>query len=164
MIDHAAPPSVLPFWQIELRPHRSLPPGGFRLLMLIACLISILCGTGFALIGAWPVGGFFGLDMLLLYLAFRASYRSGRMRETVSLDGGDLTIERVSVRGELRFWRMQAFWLKVRLIESGDDSNRLLLSTHGRTLAIGGFLSPLERRGLARELEAALRRWRAQAP
>jgi len=165
-MDSAVPssdPSAGPiYWQVVLRPHRSLPPSGFRILMLTLGLVSIVCSIGFTLIGAWPVCGFFGLDVLLLYIAFRASYRSARARETVRLAGGDLTVERVSVRGELRLWRMQAFWLKVRLIESGDDTNRLLISTHGRTLAIGGFLSPIERRGLALELDAALRRWRAQ--
>jgi uncharacterized membrane protein len=161
VMDQAALPSAPVHWQIVLRPHRSLPPSGFRLMMLLLGLVSLVCSLGFVLIGAWPVCGFFGLDVLLIYLAFRASYRSGRARETVRLAGDDVTVEKVSVRGELRFWRMQAFWLKVRLIENGDDSNRLLLTSHGRTLAIGGFLSPPERRDLAGELDAALRRWRA---
>jgi uncharacterized membrane protein len=147
-------------WQAELRPHRSLPPRGFHVLMGVLALVSIFASIGFTMIGAWPVCGFFGLDVLLLYIAFRASYRSGRMREILRLAGDDLTVERISVRGELRFWRLQAFWIKVRLIE-GEDTSRLLLTSHGRSLVVGGFLSPVERRSLATELSLALERWRA---
>lgn len=147
-------------WESVLRPHRSLPPRGFHILMLGLAAVSLVTGTVFVLIGAWPVCGFFGLDVLLLYGAFRLSYRSSRMRETLKLAGDSLTVERVSVRGEVRFWRFQAFWLRVRLLETDADTNRLVLTSHGRTLAVAGFVSPAERRALAGELEDALARWR----
>ena len=62
-----------------LTPHRSLGPTGF--LILMACLggLSFVSGIIFVSIGAWPVFGFFGLDVLLVYLAFRANYRSARL-------------------------------------------------------------------------------------
>jgi uncharacterized membrane protein len=148
-------------WETVLRPHRSLSPKGFRLLMLMLAAVSLAAGVLFLRIGAWPVCGFFGLDVLLVYVAFRVSYRSGRMSEVLRLQGGDLTVERIGWRGERRYWRMQAFWLRVALIEADDGSNRLLVTTHGSSVPIGGFLSSVERRHLARELEAALRRWKA---
>jgi uncharacterized membrane protein len=148
-------------WQTVLRPHRSLSPKGFHILMLSLAAVSMTAGVLFVSIGAWPVCGFFGLDVLLVYLAFRVSYRRGRMSEVLRLQGGDLTVERIGSRGECRHWRMQAFWLRVTLIEAADGSNRLLVTTHGRSLPIGGFLSPVERRHLAQELDAALRRWKA---
>lgn len=147
-------------WEAVLRPHRSLPPGGFLVLMLCLAAVSFVSGVVFVMIGAWPVCGFFGLDVLLVYVLFRLNYRGARMREVLRLEGGDLTVERISVRGERRFWRMQAFWLRVELVEAPDGGNRLLVSTHGRSLAIGGFLTPDERRALARELDTALRRWK----
>jgi uncharacterized membrane protein len=156
--DIDAAPSV--HWQSTLRPHRSLNARGFHLVMLGLGLASLATGVIFALRGAWPVCGFFGLDVLGLYIAFRLSYRSGRMRETLRLAGDSLTVERVSIRGEIRLWRFQAFWLRVRLEERGAEANRLLLTTHGRTLAVGGFLGPDERRSLADELSQALARWR----
>ena len=148
-------------WEAVLRPHRSLPPGGFLALMLIVAAVSFVSGIVFVILGAWPVCGFFGLDVLLLYIAFRLNYRGARIREVVRLVGGDLTVEQVGVRGERRFWRMQAFWLRVELVEAHDGSNRLLVTTHGRSLSIGGFLTPAERRDLARDLDDALRRWKA---
>ena len=37
--------------------------------------VSFVAGVVFLLMGAWPVFGFFGLDVLLLYWAFRLNYR-----------------------------------------------------------------------------------------
>jgi len=160
MADEIAPATV--HWQSTVRPHRSLPPRGFHVLMAVLALASIVSGIMFVRAGAWPVCGFFGLDVLLLYIAFRVSYRSGRMHETLRLAGDDLTVERVSIRGEVRLWRFQAFWLRVRLVETGQDTNRLLLTSHGRTLAVAGFVSPGERRTLKGELDQALAEWRAR--
>ena len=111
-------------------------------------------------IGAWPVCGFFGLDVAALYLAFRLSYRSARRREVLRLAGDDFTVERVSIYGERAMWRFQPFWLRIILEERADESNRLLLASHGRSLVIGEFLGPPMRRELAGSLRAALARWR----
>jgi uncharacterized membrane protein len=111
--------------------------------------------------GAWPVVGFFGLDVALVYLAFRASYRSARQCERVVLTEQDLTVERISVRGERRDWRFEPTWLRVVLEETDEDRNALHLTSHGRSLAVGSFLGPDERRSLADVLKDALARWRA---
>jgi uncharacterized membrane protein len=148
-------------WQAVLRPHRSLPPGGFLALMLCVAGASFAAGILFVRIGAWPVGGFFGLDVALLYLALRLNYRDAGSREVLRLQGSELVVERIGRRGETRHWRMPAFWLRVELIEARDGGNRLIVTTHGHSLPIGGFLSPGERRDLARELDGALKRWKA---
>ena len=144
-----------------LLPHRSLPPRGFHVLMLLLGLISLAVGIGFVSIGAWPVCGFFGLDVAALYLAFRLSYRSARQREVLRLAGDDFTVERVTIRGERVVWRFQPFWLRIILEERSNESNRLLIASHGRSLVIGDFLPPATRRELADTLRTALARWRA---
>jgi uncharacterized membrane protein len=156
----AEPPRVL--YEAVLMPHRSLPPGGFMALMLVLAAVSFVSGVGFVRMGAWPVTGFFGLDILLLYVAFRLNYRSARQREIVRLAGDEFTVERIGIRGDRRFWTFQPYWLRVRLVEEDDESNRLLLTSHGRTLTVGGFLSPAERRELAHDLEEALDRYRTR--
>lgn len=149
------------FFERVLLPHRSLPRPGFHLLMLLLGLVSLAASIGFWAIGAWPVVGFFGLDVLLLYLAFRLSYRSARQREVLRLAGDDFTVERVGIYGERRLWRFQPFWLRVILEEHPDESNRLLLASHGRSLVIADFLGAPMRRELAEALRTMLARWRA---
>jgi uncharacterized membrane protein len=160
MSDLAAPPPRV-FFERVLLPYRSLPPRGFNVLMLVLAAISVAAGTMFVSLGAWPVCGFFGLDVGLVYLAFRLSYRSARQRETLRLADDQLTVERVGVRGERRMWRFQAFWVRVIYEERGDDSNRLALASHGQSLPIGTFLPAPARREVATTLRDALTRWRA---
>jgi uncharacterized membrane protein len=160
MTASTAPPEPV-FFERVLWPHRSLPPRGFRLVMLGLGVMSFIAGICFVAAGAWPVCGFFGLDVALLYLAFRLSYRSARQRETLRLADDQFTVERVDIYGERRLWRFQPFWLKVVLEERRDESNRLLLASHGKSIAIGDFLAPPVRRDLAATLREVLARWRA---
>ena len=149
------------FFERVLLPYRSLPPRGFTLLMLVLGAISVAVSVAFVTIGAWPVCGFFGLDVLLVYVAFRLSYRSARQRETLRLADDEFTVERVGIRGDRRFWRFQPFWLRVIYEEHPDESNRLSVISHGRSLAIGAFLPAPVRREVASALREALACWRA---
>lgn len=144
-----------------LRPHRSLGPRGFRVLFMFAGGLALVAGGVFALHGAWPISGFFGLDVLALYLAFRASYRAaGHEWETIQL-GPDALLVRRHYRGAAREWRLQPYWLSVDTVVDDERVVRLSLRSHGRELVVGRFLSPVERRDLADALRAALARQRA---
>ena len=151
---------VRPFFERVLMPQRSLPSRNFHLLMGLLGVVSLAAGVGFVAVGAWPVIGFFGLDVGLVYLAFRLNYRSARQSETIRLADDIFSVERVSVRGERRNWRFQPFWVRVILEERPDTSNRLLVASHGRSLVIGDFVPPAARRELAATLRDALIRWR----
>jgi len=153
------PEQLETFFERVLLPHRSLPSRNFHLLMGLLGLISLGVGIGFVSIGAWPVVGVFGLDVAVVYLAFRLNYRSARQSETIRLAGDVFSVERVSVRGERRLWRFQPFWIKVILEERTDQQNRLLIASHGRALAIGDFVAPAVRRELAATIRTALARW-----
>jgi uncharacterized membrane protein len=157
--DPAAPPGR-PFFERVLLPHRSLPSRNFHLLMGLLGLISFAAGIGFVAVGAWPVIGFFGIDVGLVYLAFRLNYRTARQSETIRLADDVFSVERVSMRGERHNWRFQPFWVRVILEERPDTSNRLLVASHGRSLVIGDFVPPATRRELAMTLRDALTRWR----
>lgn len=155
-----ARPSPRVFFERVLLPYRSLPPRGFNVLMLVLGAISVAVGVAFVSIGAWPVCGFFGLDVLLVYVAFRLSYRSARQRETLRLAEEEFTVERIGIRGDRQLWRFQPFWLRVVYEEQTDDTNRLAVASHGRSLAIGTFLPAPVRREVAVALREALARWR----
>jgi len=160
MSDRAAQTAPAVFYDAVLKPHRSLPSKGFVVLMLVLAGVSFVISLVFVLNGAWPVTPFFGLDVALVYLAFRASYRQARQTEALRLTEDSLTVERVSIYGERRRWRFQPFWLRVRLEETDEHTNRLMLTSHGSSLAVGTFLGPAERRRVANALKDALQRWR----
>ena len=146
-----------------LTPHRSLSPTGFWVLMTLVSAVSFVSGMFFALHGAWPVFGYFGLDVLLIYLAFRASYRSARLYETVKLTADALVVERIGPGRRRARWSFQPYWLRVELDDPPQHHSQLRLTSHGRSLVLGAFLSPGERFELAAALSQALRRQRDAA-
>lgn len=162
MTEHASEPSSPVLYDAVLSPHRSLPPRGFAVLMLAMAGVSFAVSLFFVLHGAWPVTPFFGLDVALVYLAFRLNYRGARLREELRLTEDSLTVDRVDVYGERKRWRFQPFWLRVVFEEKDEDTNRLVLTSHGRSLVVGSFLGPAERRSVAGALKDALSRWRAR--
>ena len=139
-----------------LTPHRSLAPRGFLLLMLAVGAVGFGAGLAFFVIGAWPVVGFLGLDVLLIYWAFRVNYRRARMHETLRLTRTDLTVRRVTARGEVSSWQFQPAWLQVVMDDPPRPESQLLLRSHGNSLAIGAFLTPEERLDLALTLRRKL--------
>jgi uncharacterized membrane protein len=153
-------PSDSVIFATTVAPYRSLPRR--RLNWIMGGLIAFCCCTsiGFVLAGAWPVTGFFGIDIALLYLAFRLSYRSARQRESLRLTPEALDVERVGVHGERQTWQLEPTWLRVTIDENAQGRGRLLLSSHGKTVGLGAFLNSDERRRLADELKTALRSWR----
>jgi uncharacterized membrane protein len=144
-----------------LTPHRSLSKRGFILLMSAISGVSFVVGFGFFLMGAWPIVGFFGLDVLLIYGAFKINFRAARLYETVTVTRDCIVVERVSPRGDAQRWQFQPTWLKVFMDDPPAHESQLTLRSHGRDLRIGSFLTPEERLELARALRAALDQARA---
>jgi uncharacterized membrane protein len=147
-----------------LHPHRSLSPFGFLILMLALSAVSFATGIAFLVAGAWPVFGFFGLDVLLVYLAFRSNYKSGLVYETLRLTGDELSVRRVLPSGDAKTWRFQPYWLRVEMDDPPRYDSKLKLSSHGHSLVIGAFLTPDEKLEVARALGSALTRSRRPEP
>ena len=140
-----------------LTPHRSLSRKGFLILMTVLGLISFATGTVFLLAGAWPVFGFCGLDVLLIYCAFRLSYRRAKAYEQVTVTPSELTVRQVSHHGRISEWTLNPLWVKLdRVVHAEFGIERLFLVSHGRRLAIAGFLGPQEKESFALALSAAL--------
>ena len=119
--------------------------------------MSFVAGIAFLLMGAWPVFGFFGLDMLVIYWAFRINFRSADATEDIVMTPSELRVRRVSHRGHVMEWALNPLW--VQLDQTGDPEfgiERLYLVSRGRRVSIGSFLGPDEKASFAKALLAAL--------
>jgi uncharacterized membrane protein len=140
-----------------ITPHRSLSPNGFLIFMICLGGLSFISGVSFVLMGAWPVCGFFGLDVLLVYIAFRANYRSGRAYEEVTVTASELMVRKVNHRGGVREFTLNPLWVRLdRIVHEEFGIERLFLVSHGRRLPIAAFLGPDEKASFARALTNAL--------
>jgi uncharacterized membrane protein len=151
-----APPEPALFSAV-VTPHRSLSHAGFLIVMAAVGGVSFIAGTAFLLLGAWPVFGFFGLDVLLVYWAFRANYRAAAAFEEVTVTASELRVRQVSHRGKASEWSFNPLW--VRLEREGNEEfglERLFLVSRGRRLPIASLLGPKEKESFAAALGAAI--------
>jgi uncharacterized membrane protein len=133
-------------------------------LMAAICAISFATGLLFYLIGAWPVVGFMGLDMALIYFAFKLNFRALRVHETVDLTTDALTVTRVEPSGKTQVWTFNPYWVRLKLEERVGRSTELSLASHGARLVFASFLSDPEREDFAAALGAALSAARGAGP
>ena len=140
-----------------ITPHRSLTSTGFLIFMLCVCGFSFAAGVLFLLIGAWPVFGFFGLDVLLVYWAFRVNFRAARAYEEVKVTPSELTLRKVNQHGGVREWTLNPLWVRLdRIVHEEFGIERLFLVSHGRRVSIAGCLGPDEKASFAHALSAAI--------
>jgi uncharacterized membrane protein len=140
-----------------LTPHRSLNRTGFLVVMAFLSVVSFATGVAFLLMGAWPVFGFFGLDVLAVYVAFRINFRRARASEEIRITPTELRLRRVSHRGHVVEFVFNPLWVQLdRKTHAEYGIEKLYLLSKGRRLAIASFLGPDEKASFANALTAAL--------
>ncbi len=140
-----------------ITPHRSLTRVGFWILIGGYGLVSFAAGIAFLLNGAWPVFGFFALDVLLLYWAFKLNYRHAAAYEEVKVTPVALTVRKVNHRGVAREWTLNPLWVRLeKVVHEEFGIERLFLASGGRQLAIASFLGSNEKASFAKALGAAI--------
>jgi uncharacterized membrane protein len=139
-----------------LTPHRSLGPKGFTVLMAAVCVVSFGTGLFFFMLGAWPVLGFMGLDVALIYIAFKLNFRALRLYETVDLTDDALTVTRVTPSGKSQSWSFNPYWVRLSLQPRLGRSSELSIASHGSRLVFASFLTDDERKDFASALGSAL--------
>nr|WP_285229839.1 DUF2244 domain-containing protein [Neorhizobium galegae] len=140
-----------------MTPYRSLGKTGFRVVLVLTGGICLLYGGFFLITGAYPIGFFFGLDFLGLYIALKMSYRSGRAREEVTVSRSNLSIRKFSPAGRVVEHRFNPFWARFnvrRHEEFGITS--MSVTGEGRGTDIGSFLNPDDRESFAKAFRGAL--------
>jgi uncharacterized membrane protein len=144
-------------FEARLSPHRSLSFAGFTFLMLALAGISFVIGVTFLMLGAWPVFGFFGLDVALVWFAFRVNYRDARAYEYIRMTPNLLSVRQVSARGQTRVIDLNPRWTKLEKTEDNlSGTTRVALISRGIPLTIGAFLPPFNKSELAKSLSSAL--------
>ena len=141
---------------VRLFPRRSFTPAAARRLLMATFVASAVFSLPFYLAGAWPIVGFLGLDVALLWLAFRASFRAARAYEDYRLTYLELAFARVSARGARREWRFNPAWVTLERGKTGPTAQRLALRSRGRRHEIASFLGPNEKAAFAGDLNRAL--------
>jgi uncharacterized membrane protein len=140
-----------------LTPHRSLNRSGFLLVMAFVSFVSFAAGFAFLLMGAWPVLGFFGLDVLAIYWAFRINFRRARATEEISVTPSELRVRRISHRGQVAEFVLNPLWVRLdQKTHAEFGIEKLYLVSRGRHVAIASFLGPEEKASFAKALTAAL--------
>lgn len=142
--------SADPLFSAVITPHRSLAPSGARLVLVLCCLAAVGSSIPFIALGAWPVAGFLGLDIIALAIAFRASFRSAKGFEEVVLTPIELRLARVTHRGERSERRFNPLWTKLDR-ERDDEFGLLALAvvSRGERVVVASALSPHERESFA---------------
>ncbi|MGX1788132.1 DUF2244 domain-containing protein [Bosea sp. NPDC055332] len=146
-----------PVFDATITPYRSLGQDGFRIVMTLVCLISVAASIPFMVLGAWPVAGFFGLDIIAIFIAFKVNFNAARAFERIVVTPLEVLLRKVSHHGRERIWRSNPAWTK---LEREDDEDygllELSLVSRGQRTVVASALSPQEREGFAQALGTAL--------
>ena len=140
-----------------LTPHRSLNRTGFLVLMAFLSVVSFGAGVAFWMMGAWPVFGFFGLDVVLVYWAFKVNFRRAKATEEILVTSSELRVRRVSHRGHVVEWVLNPLWVRLdQKTHAEFGIEKLYLVSRGRRVSVASFLGPDEKASFAKALMAAL--------
>jgi uncharacterized membrane protein len=141
----------------RLTPHRSLSRSNFRLLLIVVGAAGLFTALPFVILGAWPVAGFMGLDVALIYFAFRANFRDARAYEDVTLTPLELHLAKVSAKGARADWRFNPSWVRLEREEDEEFGlQRLTVASRGARIEIAHYLGPDDKARFATELSRAL--------
>ena len=140
----------------ELRPRRSSSPQTAGWLVIVSIVLVVLIGLIFVYIGAWPVFGFLGLELITLNALVFYHYQQGFIVEHIVITENNLSVVRTASSGQKHTWTAKRHWLQVNLQAKDSKSSQLELRSHGRAIFIGSFLTPSERLNLATWLRDAL--------
>ncbi len=150
-------PMTTAIYQTRLVPHRSLTPRATNCFILLFGAGTFALSLPFFVMGAWPVAGFMGLDILALYIAFRVSFSSARAYETLYLTPLELALVKIGAGGQRAEWRFDTYWVRLEQQTHEEFGTlRVLLVSRDECVEVGSFLGPDQKAELARELSRAL--------
>ncbi|MEM1377150.1 MAG: DUF2244 domain-containing protein [Pseudomonadota bacterium] len=140
-----------------LVPHRSMTAGGFAALMTVFIGLCASNAAFYYFLGAWPVAIFMAIDVIILYVAIKLSYRAGRRTEEVLLDRGSLTVRKTEPNGKRREHTFKTIFARFH-VDRDDEFGitRMQIRGEGVTSTIGSFLNPDDKESFANAFQQAL--------
>ena len=148
------------YLDIKIYPNKSLTKSGLTILMAFFLLPALLIGSDFSIKGAWPVAGFLGLELLLIYCAFKVSFANNDIYEHITLDENEFKIVFYGRKQEIKSISIEPTWIKVDLGYLKNNSRFLSISSHGKKNLIGKFLSAYEMEIIAKKITYGLHMWK----
>jgi uncharacterized membrane protein len=150
-----------PVFAARITPQRSLSPRGTALVLLFVALVSFCVSVPFVVLGAWPIAGFFGLDVLLVWLAFKIHQNDAKAYEEVELTAIRLTLRDVPARGPTRLMEFNPDWTRLkRDVHAEFGVERLSVEEGRRRVEIARHLGRSEKAEFAEALQAGLNKAR----
>jgi uncharacterized membrane protein len=151
-----------PLFAVLLTPHRSLSPQGIRWVIAFTAVMASIPGLAFFAMGAWPVVGLLGLDIVLLTWALTASFADKDVFEEITLWPDALDIRRVNRKGRETSLSFNPFLVRFSAVRDADERViALKIETRDGEVEIGKFLTPDDKANFAEMFAPALRRARS---
>ncbi len=152
-----ADPADPVLYSTRLYPHRSLTQRQFRRLIIGIAAVSFCATLPFVIMGAWPVAGFMGLDVLLVYVAFKANFRAARAYEDVEVTTIQLMLAKVDPRGLRAEWRFNPSWVRLERQQHAEfGMQRIHVVARADRIEVASFLGPDAKGRFADDLGRAL--------
>lgn len=139
-----------------LTPNSSLSPRAFMIIMSAFGTASFICGLAFFSMGALPVVGFFGLDVLLVYAAFKWTFKQQTESTRVTVTSERLRMHHTKPNGEVKSVSLPTAFVRIELDEAVTPNSWLRIEYGQKAFIIGRFLTLSERKSLAEALKQAI--------
>jgi uncharacterized membrane protein len=102
----------------------------------------------------WIIAAALGTALIAIWVALKASWRSGTMREELELWIDKVHLRRIDPDGSCQVWQANPYWVDVEMQQTGGPvPNYPTLCGRGRTVEIGSLLSEQSRPELAQYLQ-----------
>lgn len=143
----------------RLTPYRSLGENGFQILMLFIGFVCFTVGIFFFALGLWPVLGFMGLDVLIIYWAFKVNYRAAKAYEDVEVSRQHVLLRKVTSNGKKTHHHFPQFGTRFEVDRHEEIGiTQMRLANRHDSVPFGGLLNPGDRETFAVAFSRALSR------
>ena len=150
------------YLDIKIYRNQSLTTRGLYILMFFITIPASYIGISFYVLGAWPVLGFMGFEILLIYIAFKILFYKNKFYEHIILDSEKLNILFKKKNKIIKKIELEPTWVQVKIEKIYENEDTLIVSSHGKKIILANYLIPEERLELAGKIKSGLREWKNQ--